>query len=69
MKPDEPGLVLFLKMTVDRVSHHLTQFFEGFALRKDGIPQRSRRVASFGSVFHCKDNLLVSHSRNPSSSR
>ena len=68
MEPDEPGLVLFLKMTVDRVWHHLTQFFEGFALGKDGIPQRSRRVASFGRVFHCKDNFLISHSGNPSSS-
>lgn len=24
VEPDEPGLVLFLKMTVDGVSHHLT---------------------------------------------
>jgi hypothetical protein len=45
MQPDEFALVLFLKMTVDRVSHHLPQFFERLALREDGIPQRSRALS------------------------
>jgi hypothetical protein len=42
VQPDEFGLVSFLEVTVDRVAHHLTQFFERLALREDGVPKRSR---------------------------
>src|SRR5712664_2748538 len=61
MQSDEFGLVLFLEMTVDRVSHHLTQFFERLALREDGIPERSRSVTAFGRVFDGKNDLLIGH--------
>ena len=56
---DEFGLVLFLEMTVDRVSHHSTQFFERLALREDGIPQRSCRVTAFRRVLGGKNGLLI----------
>ena len=61
MKPDEFGLAFFLDMTVDRVSHHLTQLFERLALCEDGVPQRSRCVTAFRCVFDCKDDLLIGH--------
>jgi hypothetical protein len=68
VQPDEFGLVLFLKMTVNRVSHHLAQFFDGLALREDGIPQRSRRVSPLGRVFNRKNDLLIGHDRQETSS-
>src|ERR1700686_810132 len=68
MKPDESGLVFFLEMTVDRVSHHLTQFFERLALSENGISERSRSVAAFGRVFDCKNDLLIGHDCYQSSS-
>ena len=61
MEPDEPGFVLLVKMAVDRVADHLTQFFQRFTLREDGIPERPRRVTAFGSVLDTEDNLLIGH--------
>src|ERR1700687_1217928 len=68
MKPDESRLVFFLEMTVDRVSHHLTQFFKRLALRENGISERSRSVAAFGRVFDGKNDLLLGHDSYQSSS-
>jgi len=55
-------------MTADRVSHHLAQFFDCLALREDGIPERSRRVSPLGRVFNSKDDLLIRHDSQETSS-
>src|SRR5260370_34657875 len=61
MQPDEFGFVLFLEMTVDRVSHHSTQLLERLALGENGIPQRSRRVTAFRRILDGKNDLLIGH--------
>jgi hypothetical protein len=63
MKMDNTRPRAFIEMATNGIARHRGELDLGVGFSEDGVPQRARCVATFGSFFHKKNNLI--HGMNP----